>query len=83
MPLPIPRSSETQREYVTRCYEVTKDEYPQNQAIAVCYSRWREKQMRVIRDLRRVKKWKKGIYVKENPPRTIAEFVMHFYQKVI
>jgi hypothetical protein len=56
MPLPIPRNSETQREYINRCYEVTKDEFPSNQAMAVCYGRWREKQMRIIRDLKRVKK---------------------------
>lgn len=56
MPIPIPKKSENQREYVTRCYEVTKDEFPPNQAMAVCYGRWKEKQMRLIRDLRRVKK---------------------------
>jgi len=56
MPLPVPRISETQREFVTRCYDVAKDEFPPNSAIAVCYSRWRDKQLRMIRDIKRVKK---------------------------
>jgi hypothetical protein len=53
MPLPIPRISETQREYIERCYPEAVKEWDNTQALGVCYSRWREKKMRIIRDLKK------------------------------
>ena len=44
MPLPEPNPNETQDEFVSRCMEEASDEFEdQEQALAVCYSQWRER----------------------------------------
>lgn len=53
MPIPTPRSSEPQREYITRCYEEIKDEYDKNRAFSICYTKWKEKKMERIAKLSR------------------------------
>ena len=45
MPIPTP-SNETQSEYISKCISAIGDEYDtQEQALAVCYSKWRESKM--------------------------------------
>lgn len=55
MPIPAPRGSEQQKDYVSRCYTEIKDEYDKAQAFAICYSKWREKKMSQIAKLKRKK----------------------------
>lgn len=45
MPIPTP-SNETQSEYISKCMSAISDEYDTpEQALAVCYSKWRESKM--------------------------------------
>ncbi len=53
MPIPAPKSNELQRDFVSRCYTEIKDEYDRPVAFGICYSKWREKQMSVIRKLKK------------------------------
>lgn len=41
-PIPSP-SGESEDEYISRCVSAIIDEYPQEQALAICYSKWRER----------------------------------------
>ena len=41
-PIPSP-SGETEDEFISKCLSAIIDEYPQKQALAICYSKWREK----------------------------------------
>lgn len=45
MPIPAPYTNENQRNYIARCYDKLQDEYDTPTAIAICYSKWREKKM--------------------------------------
>lgn len=42
-PIPSPESGEGEQDYVSRCISKIIDEYGQEQAAAICYSKWREK----------------------------------------
>lgn len=41
MPIPRPKSNESQSEFMSRCILAIKDEYGSDQAIAICYEQWR------------------------------------------
>ena len=56
MPIPAPRTDETQREYVSRCYGDIKVEYDTPVAIGICYNKLREKKMLAIAKMKRKKK---------------------------
>jgi hypothetical protein len=42
-PIPSPSGDEDEQKYVSRCISEIIDEYGQEQAAAICYSKWREK----------------------------------------
>ena len=42
-PIPSPESDEEEEKYISRCVSSIIDEYGQEQAAAICYSKWREK----------------------------------------
>ena len=42
MPIPNRKSGETESQYIGRCMEAIGDEYPQEQALAICYGKWTE-----------------------------------------
>lgn len=42
-PIPSPKSEEDEEKYISRCISEIIDEYGQEQAAAICYSKWREK----------------------------------------
>jgi hypothetical protein len=41
-PIPSPSGGEDEQEYVSRCMKEIGGEYEQDQALAICYSKWRE-----------------------------------------
>ena len=43
MPVPNPNSGEKKGEFISRCYQQIKDEYPRPQALGICYSQWKGK----------------------------------------
>lgn len=45
MPIPTPQSRETEENFVGRCVSAISDEYPQEQALAICYQTYREGKM--------------------------------------
>lgn len=45
MPLPKPQPNEEKSKFISRCISFVVKEMPQNQAIAVCHSQWRRKQL--------------------------------------
>ena len=47
MPIPTP-SNETQKEYISKCMSAIGDEYPQDQALAICYNTWREENFKGV-----------------------------------
>jgi hypothetical protein len=42
-PIPSPSGDEDEQKYVSRCISEIIDEYGQETAAAICYSKWREK----------------------------------------
>jgi len=42
MPIPKPKTDETQREFIMRCVMVTSKEYKKDQALAICYKQWKD-----------------------------------------
>ena len=43
MPIPEPKGSENQQEFISRCMSDLSEEFPdQEQRLAVCYAKWRE-----------------------------------------
>ena len=42
MPIPNPKGGETQDQFVGRCMSAIGGEYPQDQALAICYNKFRE-----------------------------------------
>jgi hypothetical protein len=40
MPIPQPGQTEKESEYISRCISSISDEYENNQAYAICKSRW-------------------------------------------
>jgi hypothetical protein len=45
MPIPTPNSRETEDNFVGRCVSQISNEYPQDQALAICYQTYREGKM--------------------------------------
>lgn len=44
MPIPEKNPGERQTQYISRCYQAIKDEYPRAQAFAICYQKSKENQ---------------------------------------
>lgn len=42
-PVPSPSGSEDEQGFISRCMSEIGSEYDQDQALAICYSKWREK----------------------------------------
>ena len=42
MPIPEKKSGEREDDYIGRCMEAIGGEYPQEQALAICYGKFRE-----------------------------------------
>lgn len=42
MPLPTPRKGESKNNFISRFMKVTKDEFPQKQAMAVALKQWND-----------------------------------------
>jgi hypothetical protein len=40
MPIPTPKSSENKTAFVSRCKSQISGEYPNDQALAICISKW-------------------------------------------
>ena len=70
MPIPNKESGESENEYIGRCMAAIGDEYPQDQALAICYNKFRENMNTESKVLNRIKKFReeelKGINLKEN-----------------
>ena len=47
MPIPKP-SGESQRDYISKCMSAIGDEYPQEQALAICYNTYREENFKGV-----------------------------------
>ena len=47
MPIPTP-SGESQKEYISKCMSAIGGEYPQDQALAICYNTYREENFKGI-----------------------------------
>ena len=43
MPIPKPKPSEKQSDFMQRCIPIARKEFNQQQAIAVCYNQWKNK----------------------------------------
>lgn len=46
MPIPNPKSNENKSTFVSRCISEIKDEYKQDQRIAICISTWDNKKFK-------------------------------------
>ena len=44
MPIPKPKENEKQSEFVFRCAMEIGNEYPRDQAIAICYQQWKDRE---------------------------------------
>ena len=70
MPIPSPQSGESQDEFVSRCIGELYNEYGQEQASAICYTKYRENMNTESKVLSRIKKFRddelKGIRLQEN-----------------
>ena len=42
MPIPSPGADEPKDDFMNRCISAISDEYPQDQAVAICLSKWNE-----------------------------------------
>lgn len=43
MPIPQPKKNEPKDDYISRCIAKISDEYDANQAAAICYNNWKNK----------------------------------------
>ncbi len=43
MPIPKPKQNEKQKEFVMRCVADLSNEYDQDQALAICYNEYKNK----------------------------------------
>lgn len=50
MPIPKPKASESQNDYMGRCMSEISGEYPQDQAVAICISTYQRDNMKKIKD---------------------------------
>ena len=70
MPIPKPKGSETEEEYVSRCIGEIYDEYGQEQGAAICYNTYRTEtkmsgERLVASKINQISKYR-GIYLGEN-----------------
>ena len=70
MPIPNPQSGESQDEFVSRCIGELYNEYGQEQASAICYTKYRENMNTESKVLSRIKKFRddelKGVNLTED-----------------
>ena len=70
MPIPNPQSGESQDEFVSRCIGELYNEYGQEQALAICYTKYRENMNTESKVLSRIKKFRddelKGVNLTED-----------------
>ena len=45
MPIPTPKSGETEQEFIGRCVSAIYDEYGEEQSLGICYSTWKSGKM--------------------------------------
>jgi hypothetical protein len=60
MPIPAKESGETEEKYIGRCMSAISDEYPQEQALAICYGKFRENmntESKIASKLSQIKKY--------------------------
>ena len=60
MPIPAKESGETEENYIGRCMSEIGSEYPQEQALAICYSKFRENmntESKIASKLSQIKKY--------------------------
>jgi hypothetical protein len=51
MKMPTPNKGESEKEYIPRCISVLiKEGRPQDQAVAICHSMWKEHQSKSIEE---------------------------------
>ncbi|MDA3856632.1 MAG: hypothetical protein PF569_10340 [Candidatus Woesearchaeota archaeon] len=43
MPIPKPEKDEKKNDFISRCMKKIGNEYPQKQALAICYNAWENK----------------------------------------
>ena len=43
MPIPKPKKDEKEKDFISRCMKAIGDEYPQKQALAICYQKWNDR----------------------------------------
>lgn len=48
MPIPKPKTGESKREFISRCVGDIAAEYKGKQAVAICYSQWRDRQKKKV-----------------------------------
>jgi len=51
MPIPSPRSGEPQKVFISRCISTLNKldpNRPSKQVVAICYSRWRQKELKKL-----------------------------------
>lgn len=69
MPIPNKESGESENEYIGRCMSAIGDEYTEDQALAICYNKFRENMNTESKVLNRIKKFReeelKGINLNE------------------
>lgn len=46
MPIPSPKSNENKDTYISRCVSEISGEYPQDQSLAICISKWSEEKFK-------------------------------------
>jgi hypothetical protein len=51
MPIPKVNANETEDQYIGKCMEAIGGEYPQEQALAICYSTYRKDNMKKIKSM--------------------------------
>jgi hypothetical protein len=60
MPIPNKESGETEENYIGRCISAISEEYPQEQALAICYGKFRENmntESKIASKLSQIKKY--------------------------
>jgi len=60
MPIPNKESAETEENYIGRCMSAISEEYPQEQALAICYGKFRENmntESKIASKLSQIKKY--------------------------
>jgi hypothetical protein len=60
MPIPNKESGEREEDYIGRCISAISEEYPQEQALAICYGKFRENmntESKIASKLSQIKKY--------------------------